>query len=792
MTKNERKSDAVAPQKSLSRSAKQDQRENDERFHRSLLLLALVVLLTLIIIPKGVLTPTEFGPGDIAPRDIKAPYDLLIPDDDLSEQKRVEAEKTVAHLYDFDPATGTAITGQVVQVLSSLSRAQEQEVDVKQQLAELEANFGIKPSNKTLAALKELLTLEDINLRISEVILPLYHQKVAGNLKLFEADRSKGVIFRGSNDQPEFVDKGAEKIIGLGELQDSLKKALGTTVFSNKQQVALRDLIVPLLRPNITFNQNETEARRALARKEVKPVLIQVKKGEMIVREGDRITLDQLKRLGALQDENSVSSLWRKASGVLLSCFILIYFVHTFARRNVRKYHPENRDLLFLASVFLVQILVLKISIFIATALGSAFPYVEQNAYYYLFPFAVGTMLVRVVLNSEVSLVFAILSSILTAVLFGNSFAVLIFAFLTSLSGAHWVRHVTERSSLFRAGLRLGLFNVVLLFALHLTTSRPFDLQLLYKLGFGFTGGLVAAVMVTGIVPLIESLFRYTTNIKLLELANMNNPLLRDLMVQAPGTYHHSIIVGNLAEAAAENIGVNPLMVRVAAYYHDIGKIRKPLYFIENIGGQENRHDKLAPSMSALILMAHVKDGVEMARENRLGKALTDIIRQHHGTSLMKFFYDRAKSKVDPGVEQIDERDYRYHGPRPQTREAALIMLADAIEAASRTLTDPTPARIQGMVQKIINNIFIDGQLDECELTLKDINNIAKSFKLVLGGIFHYRVDYPEPVSKERSIEKPTGSLNEDRDRKSTGESEDQQDSTEKSSTEDLKRLGMS
>ncbi len=792
MTKNERKSDAVSTQKPLSRLAKQNQLENDQRFQRSLLLLALVALLTFIIVPKGVLTPTAFGPGDIAPRDIKAPHDLLIPDDDLSEQKRAEAEKAVAHLYDFDPATGTAVTEQVVQVITSLHKDQEQAVDTKKQLAELDANFGIKTSEKTLVALQEVSTLEDGNRRIAEVILPLYLQKVAGNLKLFEADRSKGVIFRGSDEQPEFLDTGVEKIIGLGELHDSLKKALGTTEFTSKQQMALRELIVPLLRPNISFNQNETEARRTLAREKVKPVLIQVKKGEMIVREGDRITLDQLKRLGALQDENSAASLWRKASGILLSCFILIYFVHTFARRNIRKYQPENRDLLFLASVFVVQILALKVSIFIANALGSAFPYVEPNAYYYLFPFAVGTMLVRVVLNSEVSLVFAILSSILTAVLFGNSFAVLIFAFLTSLSGAHWVRHVTERSSLFRAGLRLGVFNFVLLFALHLTTSRPFDLQLLYKLGFGFTGGLVAAVIVTGIVPLVESLFRYTTNIKLLELANMNNPLLRDLMVQAPGTYHHSIIVGNLAEAAAENIGVNPLMVRVAAYYHDIGKIRKPQYFIENIGGQENRHDKLAPSMSALILMAHVKDGVEMARESRLGQALMDIIRQHHGTSLMKFFYDRAKSKADPEVEQIDERDYRYPGPKPQTREAALIMLADAIEAASRTLTDPTPARIQGMVQKIINNIFIDGQLDECELTLKDINNIAKSFKLVLGGIFHYRVDYPEPASKERSLKKSTGSLNEDRDRKSTEEPENQQNSTAKSSTDDLKRLGMS
>ncbi len=792
MTTNERKADAGLTQKPRSRLAKQDQRESDDRVQRTLILLALVALLTFIIIPKGVLTPTEFGPGDIAPRDIKAPHDLLVPDEDLSEQKRVEAEKAVALLYDFDPSTGSAIATQVGQVITSLRKEQGLEVAETRQLAELETNFGIKTSDKTLAALRELSSLEDINQRLAQLIQPLYQQKVAGNLKLFEADRSKAIIFRGPDSQPELADKGVEKVIGLGELQDSLKKALNTTEFTKNQQEALRELILPLLRPNISYNQNETEARRKLARQEVKPVLIQVKKGEMIVREGDRITPDQLKRLGALQDENSVISLWRNASGILLSCFMLLYFVHTFARRNIRKYRPENRDLLFLATVFVVQILVLKVSIFIATALGSAFPYVEQNAYYYLFPFAVGTMLVRVVLNSEVSLVFAILSSILTAVLFGNSFAILLFAFLTSLCGAHWVRHVTERSSLFRAGLRLGMFNFVLLFALHLTTSRPFDLQLLYKLGFGFAGGLAAAVMVTGIVPLVESLFRYTTNIKLLELANMNNPLLRDLMVQAPGTYHHSIIVGNLAEAAAENIGVNPLMVRVAAYYHDIGKIRKPLYFIENIGGQENRHDKLAPSMSALVLMAHVKDAVEMAREHRLGRDLSDIIRQHHGTSLMKFFYDRAKSKADPGVEQIDERDYRYPGPKPQTREAALIMLADAIEAASRTLTDPTPARIQGMVQKIINNIFIDGQLDECELTLKDINNIAKSFKLILGGIFHFRVDYPEPVSKERNIEKPTRSSDEDRDRKSADEPEGQKAHSTKSSSEDLKRLGMS
>ncbi len=794
MPKSERKSEPASPEPlfRLKRQERQERSDGDETFQRCLLLLLLVVALTFIIVPKGALTPTEFSPGDISPRDIKAPRDILVQDEDLSAQKRTEAGKAVANLYDYDPDTGSLIAGQVEQVLVALRSTHGPDVTEAQQIASLETGFGIKTSPKGFRALRELAARSDIKARVALVMTKIYRQKITGNLRLFEADRAKGVIYRSQNTQEEVADSDREEVIGLGELQDQLKKVVGETDLPDSQQKALLDLLLPLLRPNISFNQNETEARRQTAREEVKPVLIQVKKGEMIVREGDRITPDQIKRLDALHDESKIVSIWRNASGMLLSCFLLVYFAHNFARRNIRKYRPETRDLLFLATVFVSHILALKICIFISAALGSAFPYVEQNAYYYVFPVAVGTMLVRIVLNSEISLVFAILASIVTGSLFGNSFAIMVFVFMSSLAGAHWVRHVTERSSLFGAGLRLGLFNFVLIFALHLMTTRPFDLQLLYKLGFGFAGGLVAAVMVTGIVPLVESIFRYTTNIKLLELANMNNPVLRDLMIQAPGTYHHSIIVGNLAEAAAENIGVNPLMVRVAAYYHDIGKIKKPLYFIENIGGQENRHDKLAPSMSVLILMAHVKDGVEMARENRLGKALTDIIRQHHGTSMMKFFYDRAKIKADPVVEQINERDYRYPGPKPQTREAALIMLADVIEAASRTLSDPTPARIQGMVQKIINNIFIDGQLDECELTLKDIHNIAKSFNLVLGGIFHYRVDYPEPVSKERNGEKSLRSKDEDRDRKSSDQAKDQQNPSAKGNTEDLKRLGMS
>jgi hypothetical protein len=270
-------------------------------------------------------------------------------------------------------------------------------------------------------------------------------------------------------------------------------------------------------------------------------------------------------------------------------------------------------------------------------------------------------------------------------------------------------------------------------------------------------------------------------------------------------------------ENAAEAIGANPLLARVAAYYHDIGKIKKPLYFAENMQLPENKHDKLAPSMSALILISHVKDGVELAREHKLGQNLIDIIHQHHGTSLIKFFYDKAQQRDKDA--QVKEQDYRYPGPKPQTREAALIMLADSVEAAGRTLSEPTPARIQGMVQKIINKIFIDGQLDECDLTLKDLHEIAKSFNRILSGIFHNRIDYPEPAYKERDKEHNKeaksdaggdgrGDLNgdgrgeskakkeskndDDLHREPTKEARDSAGRAKDSGADDLKRLGMS
>jgi hypothetical protein len=764
----------------------------EERYQRHLLLILLALALTLIIVPKGGFIPDYYAPGDVAVRDVKAPRDLLIPDQSLSEQKRLEAEEAVLALYDYDPRTGAELADRLLQVLTLAHDGAARGTPAEELRHKTEESFGISLSGEELAVLGALPATAELREQLRTAVTGSMAGKVVGNLKLFQADLKKGVAVRNLVTRSETARPGQEAVHGVGEAQEAVAAALHNLRLSKPQRAVVAAVVQRMLRPNLTFNKNETESRKSQAREAVQPVLIQVKKGEMVVREGERVSEEQIAKLKTLRELGRGYSTLRTAAGLFLAILLLLFTCHRFARRNIRKYRPDSRDLLFLATTFVGLFALVKLLIFVSTALESAFPYIDSASYYYLFPFAVGTMLVRIVLNSEVALVFAVLCSLLLGVLFGNNLVIAFYALAGSLTGAHWVRQCKERSTLYRAGARLALVNALLVLGLQLVAGRPLDGQFLFKLGFALAGGLLCAMIVNGTIPLAEALFKYTTDIKLLELANLNNPALRELMIQAPGTYHHSVIVGNLVEAAAEMINANPLLARVAAYYHDIGKIRKPLYFIENLGIEENRHDKLAPSMSALILIAHVKDGVELAREHRLGTSLVEIIRQHHGTALIKFFYDKARSKADPDVQQVDERDYRYPGPKPQTREAALIMLADAVEAASRTLTDPTPARIQGMVQKIINNIFIDGQLDECELTLKDLHNIAKSFNRILAGIFHQRIDYPEPAYKEREKEPAKRKNGEDTHRESARAAKDKEAAPAKSGAEDIKRLGMS
>jgi putative nucleotidyltransferase with HDIG domain len=511
---------------------------------------------------------------------------------------------------------------------------------------------------------------------------------------------------------------------------------------------------------------------------------ISIKSGEIIVREGERITDKALEKFALMEAAKKEGRFWLPVVGLFVFTAVLISMNYLFAAGNIRKFSAATRDLLFMAVIYTGVLVLLSFSGLAAKILQTVFPVIPSTVYVYMIPVATGAMLVRIFLNSETALVFAAVAALMAGLFLGGNLEIAAYFFTGGVVAAMGVRHATQRSTIIMAGLYLGIVNSIFLLSIAAirggaTTTEPFFIVL-----SGLLNGLTTAVIVVGFTPLLEIPFGYTTNIKLLELSRMDHPLLKELAMQAPGTYHHSIVISTLVEAAAEAIGGNPLLARVSAYYHDIGKMKMPMYFIENMSG-ENRHDRLAPSMSVLILTKHVKEGVELARRYRLGTEIIDVIEQHHGTSLINYFYNKAKAQEDSDVHEVQEKDFRYPGPKPQTKEAGLVMLADAIEAASKTLPDPTPVKIQGMTQKIVNKIFTDGQLDECEITLKDLHLITSSFNRVLSGIYHQRIDYPEPVymkKKEAEVEgsgaKPLSP-------------EDKAGEDKKNGREGLKRLGV-
>lgn len=370
----------------------------------------------------------------------------------------------------------------------------------------------------------------------------------------------------------------------------------------------------------------------------------------------------------------------------------------------------------------------------------------------YCAPFAFGTMLIALLLDTRLAIWFGVLFSLAAGILFNDEQLLLfdyrygLVALVSGTAGALSLAGVRNRPSILRAGLFASLSGTVAIVALHLLMSAEGDLRLLLQsVGFGLLSGLLSAVLTIGFLSLFETAFDILSPLRLLELSNPNHPLLRKLLVEAPGTYHHSVMVANLAEAAAEAIGADGLLARVGAYYHDIGKTKRPQFYIENQMQMENPHDKISPHLSKTIILSHPKDGVEMLEEHRIPKPIRDIAAQHHGTTLLKYFYHKAK-EIN-GENQVLEEDFRYPGPKAQFKEAAIVGIADGIEAAVRSLSRPTPGRIESIVRKVIRERLEDGQFNDCDLTMKELELIAQSMCETLQGIFHVRIEYPEEVS---------------------------------------------
>jgi putative nucleotidyltransferase with HDIG domain len=750
---------------------------------RWLLLIAAALFIAAFLSQTLEEVPPLYRPGDVAQKDLRTDRDLLVKDKKATEEKRENAARKVLPVYDYTPTMLPEIEG----IIDSAFAVMRRRGSEKTQKGEVEHILGFELSMREFLVLKTYRFNEKLIKLTEDLTAPLIQQGIVSDKGLLLQE--EGTVVRNTQTGEEVTRRDFSSLLDYQEAKEAIKKTLegpqGHSIPVDLRGVMVK-MIINLLSPNFTFNKDETDRRREVERKLVKPVFFSIDKGEILLRKGERVTEEGLLKLEALREERRKGGTLIMVVGFFLLTGFFIAAFYLFSTKNIRKVSPTNKDILFLILVLISSLGMARISVAVAEGLAGAFPGVPLSSYYYFFPVAAGAMLIRVVLNSEVALVYSIFASLLTGLLLGEGIFLPLFYLIGSIVGAHSVARCDQRTQLIKGGLLVGLTNFLLISFQGMSTGRIFAVDILFGLVMGLAGGAVAGIIVVGITPVMESIFGYTTDIKLLELANLDQPILKEMLMKAPGTYHHSMIVGNLAETGARAITVNPLLARVSAYYHDIGKGTKPQYFIENQMTGNNRHNKLTPSMSSLILVSHVKDGIELAKEHKLGSKIINIIRQHHGTRLINFFYQKAKEQEKPGVQEVDERDFRYLGPKPQTKEAGLVMLADAVEAASRTLDDPTPARIQGLIQKIINDIFIDGQLDECELTLKDLNAIAKSFNIVLNAIHHQRIEYPEAQPEEERQTNGGSSP------KSTKETKGKAGKNKENGRKDIRRLGVS
>ena len=529
----------------------------------------------------------------------------------------------------------------------------------------------------------------------------------------------------------------------LPDIYQQAQVQIDSMGYSRTARDIIKLVTINSLHPNLIYNAEATADAIQEASSAIQPVQKNIKAGEIIVRAGDRVTVEQistLEQLGIQRTQSYTATLIGAGLFVLLSFWVLIQFL--------RRYYPEmfkdDRLMLLIGLVFIIILLLTRFLTMIKISDNA-----EINGLVgYLAPVAAGSMLIAILLDNRLAhfltLIIALYVGLITE---GNQLFYAITAFVGGTVGVFQVYRLSQISDLAKSALYVALANIVTIVTLSMIGGSLSWHLILVGIVIGAVNGILSAILMIGALPYLESAFSITSMIKLLELSNPNHSLLKRLLLEAPGTYHHSLMVGNLAEASAESVGANPLLVRVGAYYHDIGKVKRPEYFVENQRGFENPHEKIAPALSALIITSHVKDGLEFARDAHLPGVVNDFIAQHHGNSLTKYFYGRALEEDRDG--SISQDSFRYEGPKPQSKEVALVMLADSVEAAIRSLQEPTDAKIREMVKKIIKDKLNDGQLESCDLTFKDLDTITQSFCTILEGMYHKRIEYPEVIVKE-------------------------------------------
>ena len=737
-------------------------------------LLAVALVLAISLASSWLLTPgalTQRMPGDEAlgtPAlgSFKAARDYDIPDPDATREQRDAAVAAELPVFDWDEGAADEAAGRIRDAFGFVrdalgngrrapeARRRDAAVDARKVIAAqrsaFEARLGMRVGDEDFAALAEARFAEPLEAELVSLVNQGLSGKVLMDRRRLAMARERGVVSRTIR---HGIPQGEQELVDLGSIRDldearaEVERAAAALPASvaGAQRLALGHLALGLVRATLVFDLAETALRQRDAAERVKPVVLHVKRGEKIVGDGEVIGRRHLLIFRGIREQTHGRDVLqvRFGAAALIAALLLLLWRH--AQRHVPGFRPRVRDGVLLAAATIGTVGLAAAGLAVGDALHDRFPRLAPEVFFYLVPFAAGAAVLRSVLSSEMALLFGVASGGLVGLVAGNSLFLAMHAMLTSVMASGLVSRTRDRAGLFKVGAAVGGLGAFLVVATHLYTGRGLADALAPGLAAALSGGVLLPVFAVGILPLVEWVFGYVTDLKLLELANLNHPALKDLIVQAPGTYHHSVIMGSLVEAAAEAIGANPLLARVCAYYHDLGKTRNPLYFSEN-QRSESLHEELAPSMSALIVKRHVVDGVELARHWRLPPAVADAIPQHHGTRRVSFFWAKAQQRARDAGEQVSALDddvFRYPGPKPQTREAALVMIADACEASVRSVPEMSTERLRELVHKRINEIFGEGQLDECALTLRDLNGVAAAMVRALEAVYHRRPEYP-------------------------------------------------
>jgi putative nucleotidyltransferase with HDIG domain len=653
---------------------------------------SLAVLLAAVGWVPYVPPPVTLRPGVVSAQDVVAPRTVEFVDRERTEALRQEVANAIPPVYRAVP--------------DALEQAERQVKSLGESVLAVRADRSLPPQGRTQAlarlglqgeALQAALSLDRRQLLLArDAAVSALYRLMARPLRAEDVDAARW--------QAELVLR--EK----GVRQQALPFA--------------RWLVERALRPSLVVDEAQTRRAREAARAGVEPVRVRVLKDEVVVRRGEVVTPEQMRKLQALGLASSPWQ-WEKVAGTALLVGVLVAVLGAYLAR----FQPEVWQ-----SPKLLGLLGLLIW------LGAAGTRVVVTLHPLLLPTASVAMLLSVLLNPRVAVFAAGVLAVLAGSLGSEDLRLAVVAYTGALVAVFSVRRIQRRTDLAYAGLVVGFANAAASLASDLLAGTPLR-EAAFNAGVGVAGGVLCGVLATGALPYLEDLFGLVTPIKLLELSNPNHPLLRRLQLEAPGTYHHTLMVANLAEAAAEAVGADPLLARVGTYYHDVGKLRRPGFFVENQVGGQNPHDRMAPTLSALAVAAHVRDGLELARQYKLPQVVADFIPQHHGTCLMAYFYHRA---VEQQQGPVDPESFRYEGPKPRSREAAIVMLADGVEAAARSIQNPTPERIREVVRRIVHERLEDGQLDECDLTFRDLERISQVFTRLLVSMFHPRLEYPE------------------------------------------------